>query len=249
MARKGCGPYNLGAPKAIGKQLKDPKTGRTVRTEEQVEGGKMVTFTTTTPGTGGVDIEVKKKPTKTYKQFEAEGGNVEAAKAYNRAQRAKASVAPTAAQTDIKKRFIPNPISVKPESIKKYKPTFDAPKIKPLATQPIATIQAQRGTADDPLNTQRGLSGTRAGKGRSTMGEITMTSEKARNVAQGLQSVKAQVEEKYNPTNVPARVKKMGPEAVKKWQAKVSQRRSSLTPQVTTSFKMRGSAIGKKYKK
>ena len=165
MARKGCGPYNLGAPKAIGKQLKDPKTGKTVRTEEQVEGGKMVTFTTTTPGTGGVDIEVKKKPTKTYKQFEAEGGDVEAAKAYNLARRAKASIAPTSAQTDIKKRFIPNPISAKPESIKKYKPTFDAPKIKPLATQPIATIQAQRGTTDDPLNTHKGLSGQKTGKG------------------------------------------------------------------------------------
>lgn len=131
MARKGCGPYNLGAPKAIGKQLKDPKTGSTVRTEEQVEGGKMVTFTTTTPGTGGVDIEVKKKPTKTYKQFEAEGGNVEAAKAYNSAQRAKASIAPTSAQTDIKKRFIPDAISVKPESIKPSSPKISAEGIKP----------------------------------------------------------------------------------------------------------------------
>ena len=134
MARKGCGPYGLGAPKSMAKQTKtDPKSGNTVRSERQVDGGTEVTFTTTEPGSGGVDFEINQKPTKTYKQFKAEGGDVEAAKAYNEAKKAKGRVNPTPDKVTKKTRFIPNPIGGEPLG-PIMRPTMDkAPGIKPLA--------------------------------------------------------------------------------------------------------------------
>lgn len=132
MARKGCGPYGLGAPKAMAtksmaKQAKtDPKSGNTVRTEREVEGGKEITFTTTEPGSGGGSGSgtVQRTP-------EGDAAYAALTKEQRAEQDAKwrAQNPRTPDQVTTQKRFIPNAIEMKPQGPVFGKPEISAGKI------------------------------------------------------------------------------------------------------------------------
>lgn len=263
MARKGLGPYSLGAPKAVAKQIKDPKSGSEVVTKERGEKngikGTWIHSDVTTPGEGGVGFGINKdpEPKKTMRQAyddASKKGWVKPGESFeDYSVRAREEIAAKKGSTTRKSRFLADPIALsgKPMGPIHNFPEIKAEGIKPFAKGP-AVIQAQRGTADDPNNTLRGLSGTRSSGGSSTTRAIITSADRVKNLAKGIQNVTQQVEEKYNPENVPDRVRKMGPQAVEGWQKKVEARREALTPQVKTAFKMRGfpnSAVGKKYKK
>ena len=212
MARKGCGPYNLGAPKAIGKQIKDPKTGRVETTQSRASRdgieGTLTTIRTTTPGTGGVDIGVKRK---TYKQFEAEGGDVEAAKAYN------ASIAPTPDQVDIKERFTPDSAKLTAQPIKPFKPgTLKGEPIKPVAKpEKIYAVQADRGGGASNPGRRRPTAGMST---PGTTGKITAiptwerpaTAGQVKSMRRSIEAENAAVNEKYSEKNIRAQHAKKG---------------------------------------
>lgn len=215
----------------IGKQSTEPKvvTERYRGTNEQGQSGMFTKSTTTIPGSGGGSGSgtIKRTP-------EGDAAYAALTPAQRAAQDAKwnAMQAGTPDQTNTQIRFNPDatplttkPVRITPSTMPK------APGITPLA-RPLPTVQAQRGTADDPVNTQRGLSGTRSSGGSSSMNTRTVSPKNLQTVISGIQNVASQVAEKYNPDNVPSRVQGMGQEAVEKWKQKVVSRRDNLTPTV-----------------
>lgn len=140
MARKGCGPYNLGAPKAVAKQIiKDPKSGNEVVTRERGEQngikGTWVHRDVTTPGTGGANIEII-KPNKTMRQAYDDA----LTKGYRKPEesfesysaRAKAEIPSRASSTKRTSRFTPDSPKLTAQPIKPFSPEMPkAEGIKP----------------------------------------------------------------------------------------------------------------------
>lgn len=132
MARKGCGPYNLGAPKAIGKQIKDPKTGKVETTQSRAtrDGieGTLTTIKTTTPGSrggsGSGSIIRTPEGDAAYAALTPEQRKAQDAKWRARNPR-------TPDQVDIKERFTPDSPKLTAQPIKPFSPKISAEGIKP----------------------------------------------------------------------------------------------------------------------
>ena len=225
MQKAGKGPRmetGAGIPKELmsgpamheaGHEGTDPKGKTTVTREKATQNGQtgtLTTFTTKTPGSGGDSLsgEIIRTP---------EGDAAYAAKdqAGKDAQDAKfTALNPrVAGSTNIQSRFLADPIatSMKPMGIIPGKANIKAEGIKPMVSNRLVTFQAQRGTADDPNNTQRGVSGTNAGRGSMTMDSQVMTVEKANEKKSALNKRNKRIEEKYannpNQEKAQARVK------------------------------------------
>jgi hypothetical protein len=220
----------------IGKESTKPQvtSEKYKGTNEQGISGTYIKSTTTIPGSGGGTgsgtINRTPEGDKAYAALTAEQRAAQDAK-----WRAMNPTTPDQTNTQI--RFNPDSQTLTMQPIKPLKTQVPkAPGIKPLA-KPVPTIQAVRGTADDPANTQRGLSGTTSSGGSSSTSERIISPKNLQNVISGIQSGSNQIATKYNPDNVPSRVQGAGPEAVSKWQEKVKSRKQNLTPQFKVNYK------------
>ena len=190
----------------------DPKGKTTVtrqKTTQDGVSGTLLTATTQTPGSGGDSLSgnIIRTP---------EGDAAYAAKsqAEKDAQDARFTAlnARKEGSTNTSTRFTPDaPPPTKPMGYIPGKANIKAEGIKPMASNRLVTFQAQRGTADDPNNTQRGVSGTNAGRGSMTMDSQVMTVEKANEKKSALNKRNKRIEEKYannpNQEKAQARVK------------------------------------------
>lgn len=187
----------------------DPKGKTTVTREKATEGnltGTRTTFTTKTPGSGGDSLsgEIIRTPEgdAAYEALDQAGKDAQDAKFTALNPRVPGS-------TNISSRFVPDAQPVTPKGIIPGKATIKAEGIKPMASNRLVTFQAQRGTADDPNNTQRGVSGTNAGRGSMTMGSQVMTVEKANEKKSALDKRNKRIEAKYanNPNQEKAQAR------------------------------------------
>jgi hypothetical protein len=185
----------------------DPKPTKTQERATQAnQTGTLTTFTTKTPGSGGDSLsgEIITTP---------EGDSAYAAKdqAGRDAQDAKfrALNPRVPGSTNISTRFVPDARPLTRMGIISGETNIKAEGIKPMASNRLVTFQAQRGTADDPNNTQRGVSGTNAGRGSMTMDSQVMTVEKANEKKSALDKRNKRIEDKYanNPNQEKAQAR------------------------------------------
>ena len=187
----------------------DPKGKTTVTRERATQNGQTgtrITFTTKTPGSGGDSLSGK-----IIRTPEGDAAYEAKTPAERTAQDAKfkALNPRVPGSTNISSRFVPDAQPVTPKGVIPGKATIKAEGIKPMASNRLVTFQAQRGTADDPNNTQRGVSGTNAGRGSMTMGSQVMTVEKANEKKSALDKRNKRIENKYanNPNQEKAQAR------------------------------------------
>ena len=236
MEKTGRGiPMEFQGPKMHEPNHENPGDGEKVETTQSrtsrdgIE-GTLTTIKTTTPGTGGADIGVKRK---TYKQFKAEGGDVEAAKAYN------ASIAPTPDQVDIQERFTADSPKLTSQPIKPFKP--EMPKgesIKRLA-KPLEffSVQADRGGGVAHPDQRRPVSllsqNHQSGKvGAIPTWERVATRGQAAAVVQSVNAENAALNKKYSEENIRAQHAKKGGN-LERMLASAKARRESNQSQAT----------------
>jgi hypothetical protein len=221
MQKAGKGPRmetGAGIPKELmsgpamheaGHEGTDPKGETTVTRERATEGGQTgwrTTATTVTPGSGGDSLsgEIIRTPEgdAAYAALDQAGRDAQDAKF-------KALNPRVPGSTNISSRFLADPMKPLTKPVIPGKANIKAEGIKPMASNRLVTFQAQRGTADDPNNTQRGVSGTNAGRGSMTMDSQVMTVEKANEKKSALDKRNKRIEDKYanNPNQEKAQAR------------------------------------------
>jgi hypothetical protein len=188
----------------------DPKGKTTVTRERATEGdqtGWRTTATTVTPGSGGDSLSgnIIRTPEgdAAYAALDQAGRDAQDARFTALNPRVKGS-------TDVQSRFLADPITPLTTPVVPVTRTPPpAPGIPPMVSNRLVTFQAQRGTADDPNNTQRGVSGTNAGRGSMTMDSQVMTVEKANEKKSALDKRNKRIEDKYanNPNQEKAQAR------------------------------------------